>query len=152
MAFQQGHASRGMLSRKLLDFRDHISVFGWVVHRFGLERFLDFVRTYVWILAVFEEDRTLMVTDEFGERRRTDLPILWQANKVLKDRHGHECGKEGHRIPGVFVEVGVEDTLIHEVELPFDRKEHAAWVMQLIGIQETLGLQLRPTSPISITR
>ena len=44
-----------------------------------------------------------------------------------------------HGILGVLVKVGIEDALIHEIGVPFDREEHPAQVVQLEH-SETIGL------------
>src|SRR4029077_10063114 len=107
--------------------------------RFELECLLDFVGTGIRILAVFEEARALMFTNELDERWCIRLPVRRKALEVFKDRSDAEIREEAHRVLCVFVEVGVEDALIHEVGLPFYGEENPAQVMQL-EYRETVGL------------
>src|ERR1700680_3900103 len=44
--------------------------------RLHAQRLLDFVGAYEWILAVFEETRTLVVAHELNECRRVGLPVF----------------------------------------------------------------------------
>src|SRR6266446_446646 len=99
--------------------------------RLELERFLDFVGTHVGILTVFQEAWTLMLANELDERKSIRLPVRRKALEVFEDGINAVLREEGHSILGVFVKVGVEDALIHEVGLSLDREEHPAQVVQL---------------------
>ena len=96
-----------------------------------LERLLDLVGTHVWIFAVFKETRALVLTDELDECLRLGLPIFGEPFEVFED--GIKAGgpEESHSILGVFVEVSVEDALIHEIGIALDRKEDPTQVVQL---------------------
>ena len=106
--------------------------------RLELESLLDFVGAHIRILAVFEEARALVFTNELDERWRIRLPIRRKVLEVFEDRSEAEIREEAHRVLCVFVEVGVEDALIHEVGLPFYREENPAQVMQF-EYRETVG-------------
>ena len=56
----------------------------------------------------------MMVADELDERRGVRLPVLRKALKIFEDGVDAGCRKERDGILGVFVEVGVEDALVHE--------------------------------------
>src|SRR3954454_16383108 len=99
--------------------------------RLDLERFLDFVGAHVGILAVFQEAWALVLANELDEGRSIRLPVRRKALEVLEDGVDAVLRKERHSILGVFVKIGVEDALIHEIGLPFDREENPAQVVQL---------------------
>src|SRR5947209_17132292 len=99
--------------------------------RLELECFLDFVGTHVGILTVFQEAWALMLANKLDERRSIRLPVRRKALEVFEDGVDAVLREEGHSILGVFVKVGVEDALIHEVGLSLDREEHPAQVVQL---------------------
>ena len=83
-----------------------------------LQRLLDLVGAHVGIFAVFKEARALVLADELDEFLRLGLPIFGEAFEVFED--GIKAGgtEESHGILGIFVEVGVEDALIHESRCP----------------------------------
>src|SRR5947208_359745 len=103
------------------------------------ERFLDFVCAHIGVFAVFQKARTLMLADELYECRSIGLPVRREAFEVFED--GLEPGRreQSHGILGVLVKVRIEDALIHEIGVPFDREEHPAQVVQLEH-SETIGL------------
>ena len=51
---------------------------------FESQGFLDLVGRDVWILPVFQETGTLMVTNELDKRRHIGLPVLGKAFQVLE--------------------------------------------------------------------
>src|SRR5437773_7536669 len=96
-----------------------------------LVRFLDFVGAHVRVYPVFQETRALMFANELDERRYVGFPIFREALEVHEDGSDAGLREEGDGILSVFVEVGVEDSLIHKVGLTFDVEEHPAQVVQL---------------------
>ena len=59
------------------------------------------------------------------------FPVYRKALEVFEDRINAGGPEEGHGILGIFVEVGVEDALIHKVGFPVDWKEDPAQIVQL---------------------
>src|SRR6202020_189598 len=95
-----------------------------------LERFFDLVGANEGVLAVFEETRTLMLANECYEGRRIGLPVHRESLKIFEDSRNARGGEQRDSVLGVFVEVGVENTLVHEVGFPIDGKQQPAEVMQ----------------------
>ena len=62
-----------------------------------------------------------------------------ESFKVFEDEYSPQSSENRHRILGVFVEVGIEDALIHEIGLAFDREEQPAEIVQL-EYGENVGL------------
>src|ERR1700730_2115655 len=89
---------------------------------FQLQRFFDFVSGHVRIFRILKKARALMISHELYERWGVGLPVRREPIEVLE--HGSEAGRTEKRdcVFGVFVEVGVEDTLIHEIGLSLDRE------------------------------
>ena len=59
------------------------------------------------------------------------LPVLRETLEILEHCPQAGGGEHFHRVLGIFIEVGVENALIHEIGFPFDGKQHPAQVMQL---------------------
>ena len=72
-----------------------------------------------------------LLANELDEGWSIRLPVRRKALEVFEDGVDAVLRKECHSILGVFVKIGVEDALIHEVGLPFDREENPAQVVQL---------------------
>src|SRR5262249_11540856 len=58
------------------------------------------------------------------------FPIFWKPLEVFKDRGDASFPKKRDGILGIFVEIGIEDALIHEVRLTFDVEEHPTEIVQ----------------------
>lgn len=73
----------------------------------GASPLLDFVGAHEWIFRV----------DELYERRGISLPVHRKAFEILE--HGSQASRTEKRdcVFVIFVEAGVEDTLIHEIGL-----------------------------------
>src|SRR6266850_5904301 len=84
------------------------------------KRLLDLVGAHERIFTVFEETRALMLAQKLDERWRIGLPVFREAFEILENRAQTSAGKDRHGILSVFVEVGVEDALIHEVGFALD--------------------------------
>src|SRR3954471_21631412 len=95
------------------------------------QRLLDLVGADKRILAVFQETRALVLANEFDESRRIRLPVFGKTLKVFKNGADAELCEQRHCILGVLIEVGVEDTLIHEVGFTLDRKQNPPQVVEL---------------------
>src|ERR1700722_8212632 len=94
------------------------------------ERFFDLVGANERILAVFEETRALMLANEGHERGRIGLPIHRESLEIFEDSRNARGGEQRDSVLGVFVEVGVENALVHEVGFPIDGKHQPAQVVQ----------------------
>src|SRR3954470_14045478 len=79
------------------------------------QRLLDLVGADKRILAVFKETWTLVLANELDESRWIRLPVFGKALEVFKNGADAELCEQSHCVLGVLIEVGVEDTLIHEV-------------------------------------
>src|SRR5437762_3604512 len=98
--------------------------------RLELERFLDLVGAYVRVFAVFEEARALVLTEERDDCRHVRLPVLRPSFEVYENRGDAGLDEESHGILEVFVEIGVEDALILEVQPLADVEQHPAQVVE----------------------
>ncbi len=57
----------------------------------------------------------MVLAHELDECRGVRLPVLGEALEILEDRADARPRKDGDRVLGVLVEIGVEDPLVHEV-------------------------------------
>ena len=80
-----------------------------------------------------------MLANELDEGGSIGLPVRREALKVLEHRREPGRPEQGHGVLSVLVKVRIEDALIHEVGLPFDREEQPLEVVQLEH-SETIGL------------
>src|SRR5919107_3118684 len=85
-----------------------------------LQRLLDFISAEERILAVFKETRDLVRAHKSGEPFRVGLPVHRKALEVLEHRPDAGSAKKGHGVFSVLIEVGIEDSLVHEVRVAFD--------------------------------
>src|SRR5262245_17354342 len=83
------------------------------------------------MLTVFEEARAMVVAEELDAGRSIRPPVRWPALEVLKDRRDASAIKESYGILRIFVEVGVEDALIHHVEFSLDGEDQPFQVVRL---------------------
>src|SRR5215813_3788043 len=105
-----------------------------------LQGFLDLVGGDIWILPVFDKARTLVVPDELDERFRVRFPVRRKPFEVLENRVDAGLREESYRVLGVFVEIGVEDSLIHEPRVVVE--EYPAQVVELER-REHVGVSLQ---------
>src|SRR6266536_6257898 len=73
----------------------------------------------------------MMVTDELDECRGVRFPIFWKALQIFENGVETGCRKDGNRILGIFVEVGVENAHVLEIGFPIDIEKVPSEVMQL---------------------
>ena len=59
------------------------------------------------------------------------LPVLRPTFEVDEHRGDAGLDEQRHRVLEIFVEIGVEDALIHEVHARADIEQHPAEVVQL---------------------
>src|SRR5262249_28010772 len=105
-----------------------------------LQGFLDLVGGDIWILPVFDKARTLVVPDELDERFRVRFPVHRKPFEVFENRVDAGLCEESYRVLGIFVEIGVEDSLVQEPRVVVD--EHPAQVVDLEG-REHVGVNLQ---------
>src|SRR5256886_13638252 len=98
---------------------------------FDSQRLLDFVGGDIRILPVLDEARTLVVADELDERFRICFPIRWKPFEVFEDCVDSGFCEERNRVLSIFIEIRVEDSLIHEPRVVVE--EHPAEVVELEG-------------------
>src|SRR6185437_11352714 len=79
------------------------------------KRLLDLIGADKGILGVFQEARALVVTHELDERRRVRLPVLGKALEVFENGTKAQLREQSDGVLGVFVEVGIEDPLVHKI-------------------------------------
>ena len=72
-----------------------------------------------------------MRAEEFDDCVEVRLPVLRPPFKVCEHRGDAGFDEEGHCIFEVFIEVGVEDALIHEVKPRADVEQDPAEIMEL---------------------
>src|SRR5712671_5922317 len=116
---------------KLVALRDgyeHFDLLREVKHRRQrspyLQRFLDFIGTDIRIFAILQKARALVLVHELDERRYIRLPVRRKSFEIFEDGVDAGCREERDRIFGIFVEVGVEDSLVHEVQSVTNIEEH----------------------------
>ena len=73
----------------------------------------------------------MMIADELDECRGVRFPIFREAFQILENSTQTSWRKDGHRILGIFVEVGVENPHVLEINIAFDFEEIPSEVMQL---------------------
>jgi hypothetical protein len=71
----------------------------------------------------------LVVPDELDERFRVRFPVRRKPFEVLENRVDAGLREESYRVLSVFVEIGVEDSLVHEPRIVVE--EHPAQVVEL---------------------
>src|SRR5947209_19487993 len=94
------------------------------------QRLLDLLGADKRILAVFQETRALVFSNELDESRRIRLPVFGKSLEVFKNGADAELCEQRHCILGVLIEVGVEDTLIDEVGFTIDGKQNPPQVVE----------------------
>ena len=99
--------------------------------RLELQSFLDFFATHVGMLAVFEEARALVFAEELDDGRRIGRVVRWPSLKGLKGRLDTRLSEEHRGVFAVFIEIGIEDALIHHVALPLDGEDQPPQVVCL---------------------
>jgi hypothetical protein len=107
---------------------------------FDSQRLLNFVGGDIRILPVLDEARALMIADELDERFRVCFPIRGKPFEVFEDRIDSGLCKKRDRVLSVFIEIRVEDSLIHELRIVVE--EHPAKIMELEG-SERIGITLQ---------
>src|SRR5215813_2016339 len=96
---------------------------------FDPQPLFDFVRADIRILTVLYEAWTLVIANELDERFRVCFPIRGKPFEIFEDRIDSSLREECDRVLSVFIEVRVEDSLIHEPRVIFE--QHPAKVMEL---------------------
>ena len=81
-----------------------------------------------------------MIAGKLDEGGGIGLPVHRKTLEILEHRPQAGGAEYFHRVFGIFIEVGVENALIHEIGVPLDGEEHPAQVMQL---QDGQGVGLR---------
>src|SRR4029077_658341 len=82
------------------------------------------------ILTIFQKTRALMFAYELCEGRSVRLPIHREAFKVSENSIDARLLEESDGILGIFVEVGVEYSLIHEIRITADVEENPSQVVK----------------------
>ena len=72
-----------------------------------------------------------MIADKFDECGGVRLPVHREALEIFEHRPQASDAEERNGVFCIFIEVGVENPLIHVVGVAFDRKEDPAQIMQL---------------------
>ena len=83
------------------------------------------------MLAVFEEARTLVVAEKLDDGRRIGRVVRRPSLEGLKGRLDARLPEEERGIFAVFIEIGIEDALVHHVALPLDGEDHPPQVVCL---------------------
>src|SRR5215472_8840681 len=100
------------------------------------KRLLDLISGDVWVFSVFEETRALVITNKLDERGHVRFPVLGKSFQVLEDGVYTGFREQRDCIVSVFVEIGVEDALVHEIRLLADVEKNPAQVMELQGCKK----------------
>src|SRR3974390_2583288 len=72
-----------------------------------------------------------MFRNKRRERGRIRLPIFRESFKVLENGVNAVFRKQGYRVLGVPVEIGVEDSLVHEVSFLANVEQYPSKVVEL---------------------
>src|SRR5690349_5716320 len=96
-----------------------------------LEGFLDLISRDIRILPVFKEARAVMFANKFDECRHVRLPVLRKSFEVLENRVYAKCGEQRYRVIDIFIEINVEDALVHEVLVLAYIEQDPAQVVEL---------------------
>src|SRR5215471_8644467 len=107
-----------------------------LVERFGerrlqLQSFLDLVGGHVGILTVFQEARPLVLTEKLDDGVLVGLPVLRPALEVHEDGGDSGLEEDRERVFQIFVEIGIEDPLVHEVQARADVEQDPAEIVEL---------------------
>src|SRR3954452_5360157 len=98
---------------------------------FQLQGFLDFIAAHVRIFPILEKARTLMLVKELGDRGYVCLPVLRKSFEVCKNSRDARLGEEHDRVVNIFVKIGVENALIHEMQPRADIEKDPAKIVEL---------------------
>ena len=120
------HARHGATDGESLHLVEHVREC-----RLELERFLDFFATHVGMLAVFEEAWPLVFAEKLDYGRRIGRVVRWPSFEGLKGRLDARLSEEDRGIFAVFIEIGIEDALVHHVALPLNGEDHPPQVVCL---------------------
>ena|SRR6476646_8638235 len=95
-----------------------------------LKSLLDFSATHIGMLAVFEEARTLVFAEKLDDGRRICRVVRRPPFEGLKGRVDARFPEEKRGIFAVFIEIGIEDALVHHVALTLDGEDHPSQIMR----------------------
>src|SRR5205809_588258 len=82
------------------------------------------------MLAVFEEARPLVLVEKLDYGRRIGRVVRRPPFESLKGGLDARLPEEERRIFAVFIEIGIEDTLVHHVALTLDGEDHPSQIMR----------------------
>ena len=83
------------------------------------------------MLAVFEEARPLVVAEKLDYGRRIGRVVCGPPFEGLKGRLDARLPEEVRGILAVFIEIGIEDGLVHQVVLPVNGEDQPPQVVCL---------------------
>ena len=72
-----------------------------------------------------------MVANKLDEGRDVRLPVSREALQILEHRIDAVLMKQGDGIFGIFIEIGVEDALVHEIGFVLDIEQDPTQTMKL---------------------
>src|SRR5262245_42577189 len=78
------------------------------------QRLLNFIGGDIGIFPILDEAWALVVANELDERFGVCFPIRGEPLEVFEDRINSGLCEERDRVLSVFVEIRIEDSLIHE--------------------------------------
>src|SRR5262249_2006589 len=116
--------------RSLLHLVEHVGK-----RRLERECLFDLISAYVGILAIFQEARKLMLAKKLGNRGQVRPPVLRPSFQVCENRGDASLVENRECVLDVFIEIGVKDALIHEVQPRTNVEQDPAEVMKLEGCE-----------------
>src|SRR3954453_2965129 len=98
---------------------------------FPLQGLFDLVGCDIRVFAVLQEARALVSADELDEGWRIRFPVGREPFEVLEYGVDASLCEELDSVFGVFVEIRIENSLVHKIRVFADVEEHPAQIMQL---------------------
>src|SRR3954452_2022336 len=98
---------------------------------FHLQGLFDLISCDIRVFAILQEARALVFADELDEGWRIRFPVDREPFEVFEHGVDASLGKELDSVFSVFVEIGIENSLVHKIRVFANVEEHPAQIMQL---------------------
>src|SRR3954466_6860864 len=94
------------------------------------QRLLHFIRGHIRIFSVFQKARPLVIAEELDHGCRVCLPVFGPTFQIYK--YGRDAGRveERYGVLKIFVEISIEDALVHEVQTRSYIEQNPAQIMK----------------------
>src|SRR4051812_45826577 len=125
------HLSWPTLRRALLHLIEHVSQS--LLH---FQRLLDLISCDVRVFAILHEARAMVVANKLYECWNVGLPIFWKAFKIFKSGRHSGFREKSDGIIGVFIKIGIEYALVHEILITADIEQDPLQVVEFQRCEE----------------